>query len=156
MGYFRRKLVAGMGYLWALLALPIILATFMGGGFLAHQLVSFTGIKVSPWFTGGDILQTIEHNTYRTLIHRAVFDGLIGERNRGFIRIDFQPKGELLPEKLWEGIDYNQDGTVDFKIQLDLIRNQARLRNKQPYVVRIQSVDQVNDERVVRVLLINR
>ncbi len=156
MVYFRQKLAAGTGYLWALLALPIILATFMGGSFLAHQLVLFTGIKVSPWFTGGDILQTIEHNTYRTLIHRAVFDGLIGERSRGFIQIDFQPEGGLLPEKLWEEIDYNQDGTIDFKIQLDSIKNQARLRNKQPYVVGIQSVDKVNDESVVRVLLINR
>ena len=156
MAYFRQMLRAGAGYMWALLALPIILATFMGGDYWARQLISFTGIKVSPWLTGGDIIQTIEHGPYRTLIHRAVFDGLIGQRSRGFIQIDWQPETGFLPGRLNELIDYNRDGFIDFKIRLDTIKNQAWLVNKKPYVVGIESIYQLGHERVIRVLLINR
>ncbi len=39
-----------------------------------------------------------------------------------------------------EGIDYNQDGAIDFKIQLDSIKNQARLVHKKPYVLGIDSI----------------
>ncbi len=151
MPFFRRM----FSYIWALLALPIILATFMGGDYWARQLVSLTGIKVSPWFTGGDIHQVIEHEQYRTMVHQAVFDGLIGQRSRGFVQIDWQPKRESLPEKLMERIDYNQDGAIDFQIQLDSIKNQARLVHKKPYVLGIESIYSLGTERALRVLLKN-
>ncbi len=151
MPYFRHM----FRYIWALLTLPIILATFMGGDYWARQLVSLTGIKVSPRFTGGEIIQIIEHEQYQTLIHRAVFDGLIGQRSRGFVQIDWQPKRESLPEKLMEEIDYNQDGAIDVKIQLDSIKNQARLVHKKPYVLGIDSIYPLGPERALRVLLKN-
>ena len=39
-------------YVWALMAVPILLATFIGNNVWARKLVNFTGLKVSPLYTG--------------------------------------------------------------------------------------------------------
>ena len=107
------RLKACIGYAIAILTIPISLATLFGMSFFSHQLVDITGIKVSPWFTGGEIVQVIDHGTYRTLMHRPVFDGLISERTIGFIQIDWEP-GNNLPLIIRDEIDYNSDGIADF------------------------------------------
>ena len=40
---------AALGYLLAALALPIVLATFVGMGRWERGLVAVTGLRVSPW-----------------------------------------------------------------------------------------------------------
>jgi hypothetical protein len=152
MAYFRHMLV----YLWALFAVPIILVTFMGGGYWASKLVSVTGIKVSPWLTGGDIFQIINHGQYRTFIHQPVFEGLIGPRKRGFIQIDWREEAGFLPGILNEMIDYNRDGLIDFKIQFDTKKNQARLINKKSNINEIEAIYQLDHGRAVRVSLKNQ
>lgn len=144
-----------IGYLWALLALPIILATFIGGDFWAEKLVASTGLKVSPWFTGGEVRMTVNHEQYRTLIHQAVFDGLIRQRKQGFIQINWQPVTGTLPGEIDEIIDYDRDGVADFQIQLHTQKDQAELIAKKPYVLGIQPVYKLENERAVRVLLKN-
>lgn len=66
-------------YVWALTAVPLILATFMGMNFWAEKLVAYTGLKVSPWCTGGELTFTGKNKQHKTLINRPVFDGLIGQ-----------------------------------------------------------------------------
>lgn len=84
-------------YTWALMAIPIILATFMGMNFWAEKLVAITGLEVSPWYTGGQVAHTVKHNQHHTLIHRPVFDGLIKERRKGFVQIKWEPNESVLP-----------------------------------------------------------
>jgi hypothetical protein len=157
-----RRLRSMIGYLWALLALPIIVATFMGNDYWAGNLVAVTGIKVSPWFTGGNVNRTVYHGQYQTIIHRAVFEGLIWQRSRGFVQIDWKPiKREklvsgTLPEEIHESIDYDQDGVVDFQIQLNTKTDHAALVAPKSYVLGIQSVYQLKNGRAVRVLLRNK
>jgi hypothetical protein len=152
MGYLRSFL----GYLGASLALPILLATFMGGNFWAKQLVAVTGIQVTPWYTGGKVSQIIDHGRYRTLIHRAVFEGLICQRRQGFVQIDWQPKAGALPDPIDENIDYNRDGVADFRIELHPKKNRAELTDKKSNVLRIERVYAIENERAVRIVLKNQ
>ena len=48
------RLRAIAGYTWAVLTIPLVLATFVGMNFWAKSLVNATGLKISPWFTGGE------------------------------------------------------------------------------------------------------
>ena len=70
------------GYVWAGLGVPILLAGFMGQDFLVQKLFVDPGLKISDRWSGGEIVQTIEHGTYQTAIHRPVFDGLFREGQR--------------------------------------------------------------------------
>jgi hypothetical protein len=145
-----------LGYLWAFLALPIILATFIANDFWAAKLVAGTGLKVSPWFTGGEVRQTVNHEQYRTVIHQTVFDGVIWQRSKGFIQINWQPVQDDLPRIITEEIDYNRDGTKDFRIQLNTVNNQAVLI---PYTRPVSALGNYYDlgkEKAVRVVLRNR
>jgi len=42
-------------------------------------------VKVSPWETGGDVINTIDHGEYLTAIHEQVFQGLLGEKKEGLV-----------------------------------------------------------------------
>jgi thiol:disulfide interchange protein len=145
-----------LGYFWAILALPIILATFIGNGFWAEKLVTATGLKVSPWLSGGEVQQTIHHQQYQTLIHQAVFQDLLWQRSRGFIQIDWQPQKGVLPEVIDEAIDYDQDGNADFRIQLNTQTDTAKLIILNYHVMGIEHIYKVENERIVRIGLRNK
>lgn len=112
------KIKGILGYIWAFSALFLVLATFVGYNYFSKKLTSATGITVSPWYTGGEIVRTIDHGTYKTYIHRPVFDALIGERREGFIQLNWEPFAGL-PPLIRETIDYNGDNKEDFLITLD-------------------------------------
>ncbi len=149
MKLFRKFLAYG----WALMAVPILLATFIGMNFWAEKLVSFTGLKVSPLFTGGEVVQTIRHEGYETLIHRPVFDGLVCERKNGFVQIGWKASGGTLPEVIDEAIDFNRDGKEDFRIKLNTTTNQGQLEAYSSEVVTLGEILIFENERTVRVSL---
>jgi hypothetical protein len=150
------RLRAFFGYAWAAMALPIILATFTGNNFWAEKIVKGTGLKVSPWYTGGEVVQTIDHQQYQTLIHRAVFDGLVWKRNQGFVQINWQGSDDEFPGLIDEAIDYDRDGIEDFRIRLNTKTGVVGLIAPKPYVLRVEQVYRLKNERVVRVLLRNK
>lgn len=113
-----KTLKSFLGYLWAAPALLIVLATFMGNGWFSRQLASATDIKVSPRFTGGEVVKTIDHGVYQTDLHRPVFDGLLEPRSKGFIQLNWRPAAGL-PQTVQEAVDYNNDGREDFQVVLD-------------------------------------
>ena len=84
-----KRLFSFLGYTWAAIALPMVLATFVGNNFWAAKLASSTGVTISPWFSGGEVARTIDHGTYQTQIHRPVFEGLFREKKKGFVQVDF-------------------------------------------------------------------
>lgn len=151
-----KSIISKLAYIWALLALPIVLAAFIGNRFLAEKLVTITGLQKSPWDTGGEIVQTINHGAYQTMIHRPVFDGLISERKKGFVQVDWRANDGTLLEIINEEVDYDRDGIIDFQIQLDTGNNKAEINPLSPYVVGLWRVYRLENERAVRVLLKNK
>ena len=113
-----------LGYAWAALALPIVLGTFLGMPHWAKLLATSTGIKVSPRFSGGEIVHTNLHEVYETRIHRPVFDGLISERPQGFVQVDWMQRNPQvsLPSQIEETIDYDANGIADFRAHIDMSR----------------------------------
>ena len=149
-------LKAGLGYTWAALCLVIVLATFVGLNFWSRSLANGTGIQVSPRFTGGEIRRSTDHGQYQTRIHRPVFDGLLGERNEGFVQIDWVPnKNQSLPVLIEEEFDIDGDGTSEFRIRLDTVAARAELLENKPWVLSAGSVITADVERILRVSLRN-
>jgi hypothetical protein len=143
-----------VAYGWALLAVPLVLATFMGMPFFAGRLVAVTGLHVHPLYTGGEVVRTVDHGPYRTLIHRPVFDGLIGERGRGFVQLRWQPTDADLPERIDEPVDFDADGTTDCRIRLNTRTNEADLKSSDPRVLSVGAVIPVENARVIRINLL--
>lgn len=142
-----------LAYGWAMAAVPILLATFMGNNILARKLVNFTGLKVSPLYTGGEVSQTIKHEGYETLIHQPVFDGLLCERRNGFVQIGWKAGEDKLPELIDEAIDFDGDGKNDFRIKLNTTTNTGQLEGYSSEVVSLGKVLVLKNERIVRVWL---
>jgi len=140
-------------YSWALMGVPIVLATFMGMNFWAKKLVAITGLEVSPRFTGGQVINTVKHDEYKTLIHRPVFNGLIRERRNGFVQIKWKPNESLLPRLIDEEIDFDTDGRSDFRIRLDTQTNEAELQAFNGEVVSPGEVLVLGNERIIRITL---
>jgi hypothetical protein len=141
-----------LGYAWAVLALFVVVATFMGNRFFSRAFASATGIAISARYSGGEIRRTVEHGAYRTLIHRPVFDGLLGEHRDGFIQINWEPL-EGIPPIVEEKIDYDGDGKNDFLVRLDTGSGRAELTGLQPSVRSVDKVYRLRKGWVVRVLL---
>ncbi len=120
------RLKSILGYAWAVAAVILSLATFMGNDAFSRVLASVTALTVSPRFTGGEIVRTIDHGAYRTNIHRPVFDSLIGETKEGFVQLAWSPAAGL-PPVIREQIDYDGDGIGDFTITMDTKTGAAEL-----------------------------
>jgi hypothetical protein len=122
-----QKLKTILGYGWAVLMIPVVLGTFMGMNSWAKMLVGSTGVTINPHYNGGEVTATVDHGTYQAKIHQAVFDGLLSEREDGFIQIDWAPvaKDGRLPGVIEEPVDFNRDGRVDFTVRIDTRSNRA-------------------------------
>ncbi|OPY56329.1 MAG: hypothetical protein A4E55_02156 [Pelotomaculum sp. PtaU1.Bin035] len=146
------RLKSVLAYTAAVLALLIALATFTGMDSFGRKLVSVTGIKVSPWMIGGEVVSVIEHEGYQTVIHRPVFDGLFSERKKGMLQIDWTPQ-QGLPARVDELIDFDRDGKDDFHIVLNPESNKAGLEAINPRVVSIEGCYTLKDGRAARLSL---
>lgn len=149
------KLKGFLGYIWALFAFFIVLATFVGYDTLPRKLASAAGLTVSPRFTGGEIVRTIDHGAYKTHIHRPVFDGLIGEREKGFIQLNWEPSA-CLPSVIREKIDYDGNQREDFLITLDTNTGDTSLTAFDARVRSIERSYRLKRGWAVRVLLRKR
>ena len=79
-----RILKSFLGYTWAVAAIIIALATFVGYNYFSQVFADVTGITINPRYSGGEIVKTVDHGNYKTTIHRPVFDSLIGQTEEGF------------------------------------------------------------------------
>ncbi len=147
------KIKTLVAYSWAALAAPIVLGTFMGMESLPAKFVAITGLHVHPIYTGGEVARTIDHGSYQTLIHRPVFDGLIGQRNSGFVQIHWQAGDANLPASIDEPIDFDADGTNDFRIRLNTATHEVDIESTDARVLSAGHAITVPDGRIVRVNL---
>lgn len=145
-----RKLGAVLGYALAGLALLIVLATLMGMNTWEKLLIDATGVRVSPWFTGDEVVRTVSHGGYETRIHRPVFQALIGERDEGFVQVDWAP-ADSLPAGLDDAIDYDGDGAVDFLVRLDVGGGKAEVTPLDSDVLGLRGTYRLDDGWAVRV-----
>lgn len=146
------KIRSVAGYMWAIAAIIIVLATFFGNGFFSRILVAASGVKISPLYSGGEVARSVDHGSYRALVHRPVFDALIGEKSEGFIQINWEPLSGL-PPVIEEPVDYNGDGKEDFSIRIDTKTGEASLTRINPQVKSIGETVKLDNGWVVRVQL---
>lgn len=149
------RIRSALGYAWAVAAIPIVLATFVGMGTWAPGLISITGVKVSPRFTGGDVARTIDHTAYRTKIHKPVFDGLFGERAEGFVQVNWAATAGALPDEIAEELDLDHDGATDCSIRIDTRSMDVSLTPLNPIVRGVMERLRFDRERAVRISLLN-
>jgi hypothetical protein len=150
------KLKSVFGYTWAAVCLVVVLATFVGLNFWAQTLAKDTGIRISPHFSGGEVRQTIDHGSYITLLHRLVFDGLVSERSKGFIQIDWVPQEkQQLPAVIEEELDIDGYGSGEVLIHVDMSEVKAKMLRQAPYVIGLEPLIAAGPERILRVQLRN-
>jgi hypothetical protein len=145
-----------LAYIAAVLCTVVLVVVLMGsfGGGLDVWFASATGLTVTPWYSGGEVAQRIDHPGYQTQVHRPVFDALIGERRKGFVQVAWSPP-EALPQHIDEEIDVDADGQVDFRIQLDTRTHQAVLTPYAVEVIELKDVYPLTESLAIRVLLSN-
>ena len=150
------KLRPFFGYAMAVLTFPIVVVMIMGafGGPLGEVFIEVTGLETSANWTGGEVVQTIDHTMHQTQVHRMVFDALIGEREEGFIQVGWTPPDDL-PARIDEEIDADGDGKADFRIQVDTAKKESTLTPYAPWVLELEGTFLIEDELMVRVLLEN-
>jgi hypothetical protein len=149
-------LKSGLGYTWAALCIVIVLATFVGFGFWERTLAEGTGIHVSPRFSGGEVRQVTEHNTYQTRLHRLVFDGLVSERAAGFVQIDWVPREkQSLPATVEGEFDIDGDGSIEIRVRVDMVAGKAELLRRAPWVLGADPLITADSERILRIQLRN-
>jgi len=141
-----------LGYFWAVFALFIALATFLGYNHFSKKFAETTGLQVNPRFSGGAVVAVVDHGAYQTSIHRPVFDDLIGQTKEGFVQINWAPAAGL-PPVIREGIDYDRDGREDFIVTLDTATGQAMLIRNHPSVMGLDKIYHLRDGWAVRILL---
>jgi hypothetical protein len=107
------KLISGL--MWAVLCLIIVLALFPGLNAISGSFARLPFMKINPNYTGGEIARHITAANYSIDIRKPVFDGLAGERRKGFVQVDW--RGEI-PEIMNDTIDYDFDGKTDFCIHI--------------------------------------
>lgn len=144
-----------VAYSWAVLGVPLILATFMGMPNWARYLVDTTGLKVAPKFSGGEVVRTIEHNGFATSIHEPSFDGLFRPCKQGFVQIDWKSTSGPLPATISESIDYNRDGAADFSVEIQTQTNQLVFKSDNPAVIAAEKIITIPNGKILRVHLLN-
>ena len=91
------------------LALPIkVMPIFL-------SIVGALDLKIAPWFSGGEVAFVIDRGNYQIKVYRPVYPALMGEGEKGFVQLVWQPRS-VLPLKVQDSIDLNRDGTVDCEI----------------------------------------
>lgn len=145
------RLKAILGYIWAVLAVFIVIATFVGNDYFARKLASAAGVTPSARLTGGEVVQVSDHGTYKALIHRPVFDGLTGERSTGFVQIDWE--GTSLPPVLEEKVELDGKKQVRLLVQLDTRTGLAKAHEYKGPAVPVEHVYRLPEGWAVRILL---
>jgi hypothetical protein len=115
----RVKIIAGI--CWAFLCLILIMILFPGLNSFSSSAAKLPFMKINPNYTGGEVAHQVISAGCTLDIRRPVFDGLLKDRKKGFVQLDWRGN---LPDKLIDTIDYNSDGTPDFYILVD--RNQSK------------------------------
>jgi hypothetical protein len=126
-----KKIKIALGILWAILCLIIIIVLFPGLNSFSSGVSKLPFMKINPNLTGGEAAEQIVMESCTLVIRRPVFDGLVGERNHGFIQLDW--KGNI-PEIINDTIDYDMDNHPDFSIMINRPESSTIFHSMNPKV----------------------
>lgn len=118
-----------LGYSWLITALTVSITGFMNLESVAEVLFVKGGFQVTENWRGGAIDYVKVHEDYQTIVHQPVSAGLLTEKGQGFIRIDWV-SAQGLPEIIFEAVDYDSDGRVDFTMELNTIDNRVNFHSE--------------------------
>ncbi len=107
-----------IGYSWAIICLLLTPAIFANQTGFSQLLAQLPFMKVTPKYTGGEVVRKIEYTEYTTEIHEPIFEALIGESSEGFVQVTWRVKDKL-PERIKETVDFNNDNLPDFQISIN-------------------------------------
>jgi hypothetical protein len=148
-----RHLRAFLGYGWAALMVPVVVVAFVASDWWAHLLVGATGVKVSPWYTGGEVARTLERPGYVVKVHVPVFRGFFGDRAVGFVQVRLEAAARALPPGLDESLDVDGNGAPDVRLRLDATTAALRVEALSPRVAGESELMDLGQAKVVRVPL---
>jgi hypothetical protein len=149
-----KKTVQIFAYTWAIICALLIPITFMGNNQFALMLAKLPFMKVSPVYTGGEPDRVIEKGSMKITINKPVFEALIGESNEGFVQIKFSDSIPL-PEIVHQEIDYNNDNSADFIVDINTLSNQSKIVALNKNVKELIVSSKVKNDWIVRVRLMN-
>ncbi len=147
-----QKIKTFFAYFLAVLSFPLILAAFIGNTTFAKTLMDVTQAKINPWITGGDIVQAIPLEYYKTLVHEPVFKRLFWESQTGFIQVEWTPIATL-PNQIDQEIDIDQDGKADFRVNLNPKTLAATVIDLSGKVIDLEGVYRLDQSIAIRVNL---
>jgi hypothetical protein len=149
-----KKTIQIFAYIWAIICVLLIPVTFMGNDQLASMLAKLSFMKVNPVYSGGETDRIIVKDSLIITINKPVFAALIGESSEGFVQIKFSDSTHL-PETIRQEIDYNNDGTGDFVLNINTFSNQTHLVPINENVRDLIISSKVKKDWIVRVGLVN-
>jgi hypothetical protein len=149
-----KKLVQIFAYTWAIICALLIPVTFMGNGQFATLLSKLPFMKVSPIYSGGVADRVIEKSGMKITINKPVFEALIGESREGFVQIRFSDSTQL-PATIMQVIDYNNDGSGDFILNINTRSNQTQMEPINKNVRQLIVSSKVKNDWIVRVGLVH-
>ena len=108
------KIIAGIS--WAFLGLIMIIILFPGLNGFSVSVSKLPFMKLNPRYTGGEIAFQIIEESCTLDVRKPVFNGLLKERNSGFVQLDWRGS---VPEIIKDSIDYDNDGINDFCVLIN-------------------------------------
>lgn len=112
------------GITWAILGVLLIIVLFPGLTGFSRSLAGMPFMKINPNYSGGEEVFREISPACTLVVHRPVFDGLTGERKKGFVQIDWRGK---LPEIISDTIDYDRNNIPDFIVNINTRENISKL-----------------------------
>lgn len=116
------KIIAGIT--WAFICLILIIILFPGLNSFSSSAAKLPFMKINPNYTGGEVAKQLIEAGCTLDIRKPVFDGLIKERKRGFVQLDWRGN---IPDEIVDSIDYDLDKIPDFRIKIDRINSKTSL-----------------------------
>jgi len=111
-----RFLSSASGILVALAAILVVAYGLFSLSTQAHCLAQAPFMKIHPRYSGGEVTRSFSEGGAFWQVHRAVFDGLFGQRRDGFVQVDVEQFFADKPAQA--SIDFDGDGAADFRLIL--------------------------------------
>jgi hypothetical protein len=127
------QMIAGIG--WAFAGLLIIIIIFPGLTGFAKSLGHLSFMKINPNYSGGGVAFSDTVPGYVLDIRKPVFDGLLGERKKGFVQLDWRGR---IPGFISDTIDFDKDGKSDLVIVINTRESKTGI---EPLDRRVESVN---------------
>lgn len=129
-----KKIKIAAGIFWAILCLILILVLFPQLNTFSSSVSRLPFMKINPNFTGGETAEKIVMESCTLVVRKPVFNGLIGERRKGFVQVDWRGK---IPDIISDTIDYDMDKKPDFMIRINRSEPATVLKPFNPKVMEL-------------------